>query len=1176
MGGKTQEEILEMNPERRMSVSGKSLWIAVSLVLLLSMGLPAGAADSVWIRAAYWDARYPSGWNGTGESVRDALQHAGYQILNADQLKTWMTDRISDKKLSVVVFVKDVAPDTVVESQSSWCTLRRYLNAGGKIVWPGDIPFYYQGHANGQKDGWWGGGAVSVLGFDTWNGSFDSGQITFTAAGVEWGLTQTWSSSRPMVPGVTTDLTILATDNKGNIAAWVKHYLAGDDYRGFVRFFDRDGGQVKVQDIIRVAEYTSPTAVLVPPMGIRNTTKPWDLANTNGGVEMPSYVIRGQAGLHETTALKLNKLTAVHQAHTYRGVFYAKQPGKLVSPTATGTINVTWPALPNAAPSSLPFTKLKVLAFYHASRASLAVHPLVGDAPAPQVVSATAKRLGVTATGTPSYDLTLELTTGPIPAGDDGWISVVFETNGAEAGWVASKNRIYSDVWTTSASPGQVLNYAPAATAAVDVGGFRLKNHWKLDEGQGTVARDSVGNSDGTIMGCDWVDGMFGKALFFDGSPYSWVDLGKSSGLIPMHMSASVWVKPNSWNGEAGTIPGLLTREVSLTYWEFMLCISGLTGKYMYRFGTYDSTAPDRLVLYSTAYPVYGEWTLLTATRDGHEAVLSVNGVKDVSATYNFDVQKLDAICSLGSYHGIMDELRIYDGALSERDVLDLYLWEPPAVIEAKEDFENGFSLNWQHSGDASWQVTSSEAYSGSYSARAGELSNEQSSVLRLTTACQPGEIRFFVKTSSESGFDLLTFLIDGNPRDQWSGEQGWQQVSYPVTAGNHTFEWVYSKDGSSISGEDTAWLDEIVLPVVSGGPTTPANPATPTTPTDPTPPTTTLPSQAEIDAVLTRSREIGQAFKDLASQVGRDQARQTTVDSLRSDPLISNASISSDGTTILLTYKCGLPVAILAGPEGSLGGGPLVVASDDELWNDVGLAISFFWPEHASLIEPPNSAGWGVEGQFACLGVDFEQTDVFTLDTIQSFDQYKIVYIRTHGGVFHGDEVGLATGERVLTNFWPASGEIVWADGLSYLDDWASFRIAVACEPDTDELYWAFLPDYVKKYCPSLPPNLIYASACSSLANHTMAQAFLDRGAKEYIGWSHAANVVDSLAIDRIFFEEMTKPTIWPESGPKKVSEVFANWAAPLRTCSILGGTLNYAGDGEFWAYFLLCIGGE
>jgi len=49
---------------------------------------------------------------------------------------------------------------------------------------------------------------------------------------------------------------------------------------------------------------------------------------------------------------------------------------------------------------------------------------------------------------------------------------------------------------------------------------------------------------------------------------------------------------------------------------------------------------------------------------------------------------------------------------------------------------------------------------------------------------------------------------------DEWSGtSQGWRRESFPVFAGNRTFRWVYTKDGSSSGGADCAWLDNVIFP---------------------------------------------------------------------------------------------------------------------------------------------------------------------------------------------------------------------------------------------------------------------------------------------------------------------------------------------------------------------------
>ncbi|HUU19948.1 MAG TPA: hypothetical protein VMW72_22540 [Sedimentisphaerales bacterium] len=136
-------------------------------------------------------------------------------------------------------------------------------------------------------------------------------------------------------------------------------------------------------------------------------------------------------------------------------------------------------------------------------------------------------------------------------------------------------------------------------------------------------------------------------------------------------------------------------------------------------------------------------------------------------------------------------------------------------VIPSIEEFETGdfSSVSWKFSGDANWFVTSEERNSGTYSARAGSIEDDERSTLRVELDCTSGEISFYCKVSSESSYDCLNFYIDGVEQDEWSGEQDWIQISFPVTMGTRTFEWTYSKDGSESGGDDTAWIDDIIFP---------------------------------------------------------------------------------------------------------------------------------------------------------------------------------------------------------------------------------------------------------------------------------------------------------------------------------------------------------------------------
>jgi hypothetical protein len=230
------------------------------LRLLLGDWLYEAAVQDWEYRAAYYDARYPTGWAHTtvAEGVRDYLSAAGYTVLDADQLKTWMDDRIADGALSVVVMCQDIAPDTVTETRDASCTLRRYLDAGGKVVQYADIPFYNQGHADGTTTNWATDGSLYILGFNTAAAGWDSwNTVTITDAGANWGLTTPWPSLRPAL-SYQVD-TILATDDDGDASGWAKHYLPGDHYRGFVYIadFNPDDSVIPLLGpaLLSVAEY---------------------------------------------------------------------------------------------------------------------------------------------------------------------------------------------------------------------------------------------------------------------------------------------------------------------------------------------------------------------------------------------------------------------------------------------------------------------------------------------------------------------------------------------------------------------------------------------------------------------------------------------------------------------------------------------------------------------------------------------------------------------------------------------------------------------------------------------------------------------------------------------------------------------------------------------------------
>jgi hypothetical protein len=124
--------------------------------------------------------------------------------------------------------------------------------------------------------------------------------------------------------------------------------------------------------------------------------------------------------------------------------------------------------------------------------------------------------------------------------------------------------------------------------------------------------------------------------------------------------------------------------------------------------------------------------------------------------------------------------------------------------------------------GTQPWEITSEIIFEGIYSARSGIIGNEQTSEISIEMNVATNDsISFYRKVSCEddpynNNWDWLGFFIDEVEMERWDGEYDWQKAAYPVTAGVHTLKWIYYKDYSVSSGQDAAWIDNIIFPAVA------------------------------------------------------------------------------------------------------------------------------------------------------------------------------------------------------------------------------------------------------------------------------------------------------------------------------------------------------------------------
>jgi hypothetical protein len=134
-------------------------------------------------------------------------------------------------------------------------------------------------------------------------------------------------------------------------------------------------------------------------------------------------------------------------------------------------------------------------------------------------------------------------------------------------------------------------------------------------------------------------------------------------------------------------------------------------------------------------------------------------------------------------------------------------------AIETFESADFNF-VEWEHAGDRHWFITDEEAHNGTFSARSGDIAdNETSYLIAYAEVLTDSEISFWFKTSTEFHKDIFAFFIDGKKKDWWSGETDWTYVSFEFEAGSHVFEWIYDKNLSGQAGNDCVWIDDITFP---------------------------------------------------------------------------------------------------------------------------------------------------------------------------------------------------------------------------------------------------------------------------------------------------------------------------------------------------------------------------
>jgi len=147
------------------------------------------------------------------------------------------------------------------------------------------------------------------------------------------------------------------------------------------------------------------------------------------------------------------------------------------------------------------------------------------------------------------------------------------------------------------------------------------------------------------------------------------------------------------------------------------------------------------------------------------------------------------------------------------------------AIVAFNDGFEDNNLTPFTTSGSmGNWSITSAagEFNTGTYGAGSASGTDSSDSRLEMTVTIPAGgsAYSFDYREDSEGSYDYLRFYVDDvqEAGASWSGSVAWANYAGTLTAGTHTISWRYSKDSSSSTGLDRAFVDNISIASTTTG----------------------------------------------------------------------------------------------------------------------------------------------------------------------------------------------------------------------------------------------------------------------------------------------------------------------------------------------------------------------
>jgi hypothetical protein len=212
----------------------------------------------------------------------------------------------------------------------------------------------------------------------------------------------------------------------------------------------------------------------------------------------------------------------------------------------------------------------------------------------------------------------------------------------------------------------------------------QMVGYWKFDEGRGTTANDSAGDNNGTVHGAEWTSGKFNNALSFDGVD-DYVEVPDDSSLRFMQSSSftvSAWVMPVLEAGNHYIVCKMRGGGRRSVFGYLVTWNSVISG---FSFGGDSSWKGYALTETGRDSAPARNWYHVVGVYDDEDVRIYLNGELRGRRTFDLETGSTtpdkNLVIGAKSYDstikaffgGKIDEVRIYDGALSDAEIWALH-----------------------------------------------------------------------------------------------------------------------------------------------------------------------------------------------------------------------------------------------------------------------------------------------------------------------------------------------------------------------------------------------------------------------------------------------------------------------------------------------------------------------